>query len=280
LAGLLIALSLMRLPPRTQTRLSTRVDALRLDVYADVQGTRERLTAEDFQVLDNGRPRAKSLIDVSSMPINVVLVLDTSRSTAGPRLSDLISAVDAVLARLRPADRAGLLTFSDVVTPRVPPTFDFEAIHDALKVTHPIGRTSLLDSLLAGFVAASQVRGRTMLILCLDGIENTSFLSRVSVANALRGSEVVLYTVTTRRSESLDGLADLSGGESLVASGKNSLVRAFAGIIDQFRRRYLLNVPLDSDASPGWHRLSVRLTRRHGKVHHRSGYWLPARGGA
>ena len=82
------------------------------------------LTAADFDVRDNGVRQTVALLNVENLPINAVLVLDMSGSTAGRRLTDVASATDALLEGLRPIDRAALTTFNDVISPRVPLTTD------------------------------------------------------------------------------------------------------------------------------------------------------------
>lgn len=261
-------------PAAQRTPFASKVDALRLDVYVDLNDpTDERLTAEDFQVLDNRRARRLSLIDVDAMPINALLLLDGSRSTAGADLATILSAANAVLDRLVPGDRMGLMTFSHSVETWVPLTADLAAVRRGLAGVRSVGRTSLIDAVLAGMAAASGASGRTLLLVCSDGIDNTSFLSRGSLETVLRGSEVVIYTVSTGRGEDLTDLAAVTGGVAFTARGPGGLAKTFASVIAQFRSRYLLSVALDSDISPGWHDLSVTLTRRRGKVHHRAGYW-------
>lgn len=273
-ARLILTAAAMLPPLQAQTRFSSNVDALRLDVYVDLNDPAvPRLTAEDFEVLDNGRVRRATLIDVEAMPINVALLLDGSRSAAGADLASMVSAVNAVLDRIVAGDRVGLMTFSDLVETRAPFTSDLAVVRRGLANARSAGRTSLIDAVLAGVVAASGAGGRTMLLVCSDGLDNTSFLSRASVETLLRGSEVVVYTVTTGRGEDLVGLAEATGGAAFEARGPGGLTKTFARVIEQFRSRYLLSVALDSGASPGWHDLSVRLARRGGKVHHRAGYW-------
>jgi VWFA-related protein len=274
LLTLVLVVTALPVPQQAQTRFSSKVDALRLDVYVDLtEPGGSRLTAEDFAVLDNGRPRRATLIDVDAMPINVALLLDGSLSMAGADLPAMVSAVDAVLERILPDDRVGLMTFSDLVETRAPFTSDVAAVRRALANARSVGRTSLTDAVLAGVVAASGAEGRTMLLVCSDGLDNTSFLSRASVEAVLRGSEVVVYTVTIGRGEDLVGIAEATGGAAFSASGPGGMAKTFANAIANFRSRYLLSVTLDSDSSPGWHDVSVKLTRRQGKVRHRAGYW-------
>ena len=64
LLTLVLVVTALPAPQQAPTRFSSKVDALRLDVYVDLKDPAgSRLAAEDFAVLDNGRPRTATLID-------------------------------------------------------------------------------------------------------------------------------------------------------------------------------------------------------------------------
>src|SRR5690348_13738867 len=104
--------------------LGVRVDVLVTKAGRPIAG----LTAEDFEVRDNGVPQRVSLASVADLPVNAVLVLDTSESTSGPKLTRLVEAAHGLVDRLHSADRAALITFSHAVNLRVPSTADFRLI--------------------------------------------------------------------------------------------------------------------------------------------------------
>lgn len=276
--GLLALLVCLVLSPSAQgfrqRSFSARVDAVRLDVFVRLdRPSLHRLTVEDFEVLEDGKRHSISLMQSESIPINVVLVLDTSRSTRGAPFNDTVRAVHALIDRLRPDDRISVLTFDDLVHTHIRLTSDIDEVRARMASLGNIGRSSILDSLVAGLSVATATTGRTLLLVCSDGIDNTSVLSRDAVDDVVRGSEAVLYTVLTGPGRSLDGLAELSGGYSVRARGTN-LSEAFEGVIEQFRTRYLLSFYVQPSSTPEWRRIEVRLRGRAGRVHHRAGYWL------
>ena len=61
--------------------LGVRVDVLVTDGSKPVAG----LTASDFELRDNGVVQTIDVLDASDVPVNAVLALDTSASTAGQR---------------------------------------------------------------------------------------------------------------------------------------------------------------------------------------------------
>jgi hypothetical protein len=100
--------------PTPQTTFRAGVDLVRLDVSV-VRGAQpvHGLTTRDFSIVDNGvRQRIESVTLLTDLPVSVIMVLDTSGSVAGERLTHLIDAAHGLLVALRPDDRAALLTFS------------------------------------------------------------------------------------------------------------------------------------------------------------------------
>src|SRR5436190_1383729 len=99
LAPALVALALLRSGPAldaqkqsfSSTTLGVRVDVLVTDGRNPVGG----LTAADFELRDNGILQTIDVVDSSDVPVNAVLALDTSMSTAGQRQRDLVAAAEA-----------------------------------------------------------------------------------------------------------------------------------------------------------------------------------------
>src|SRR5688572_9692012 len=117
IAAALLPSGLSSSPPQSfsSSTLAVRVDVLVTDGRVPIAG----LSASDFELRDNGVVQSIDIVDSSDVPINVVLALDTSASIRGQRQADLIAASRALLAGLKPSDRAALTTFSHVVGPRV-----------------------------------------------------------------------------------------------------------------------------------------------------------------
>src|SRR5437764_1788191 len=73
------------------------------------------LTAQDFEVRDNGVPQQITTIAVEKVPLDLTFLLDASASVDGPTLDRLKTAVTDTAALLRPADRARLIAISQVL---------------------------------------------------------------------------------------------------------------------------------------------------------------------
>ena len=171
--------------------LAVRVDVLVTDGRVPVGG----LTAQDFELRDNDVAQAIEIVESAGVPINVVLALDTSNSTQGARQANLVAASEALLDGLKPEDRAALTTFSHAVAPRLALTPDLVAL-----------------------TATLAQAGRSLVVLCTDGSDISSWLRPADVVDSARRSSAVIYGVmpTDARSVSpVEALTDATGGGML-----------------------------------------------------------------
>jgi VWFA-related protein len=257
--------------------VGVRVDVLVTDGRAPVAG----LTANDFELRDNGVAQRVEVISAGDVPINAVLALDTSASLLGKRQRDLVSAADSLLDGLTPADRASLTTFSHVVRPRIGLTADMASVRDALHHLAPKGETSLMDGVYTALVSTLDEPGRFLVVVCTDGGDTTSWLQPGEVVAVARRTNAVLYAVTSadaKRSDALKQLADTTGGRLLPVASSGELRDAFQRILAEFRSRYVLAYSPDGVAPGGFHRIEVSVPRRHVTIKARPGYAGPDAG--
>ena len=114
LAALVPGTSAQQQPPRFAAGTAV--------VSIDVLVTRDgkpvtNLTAADFDVRDSGAAQPVQLNGIESVPVALLLALDTSASVRGPALDQLKDAAKAAVSGLRAGDQAALLTFSQNVAP-------------------------------------------------------------------------------------------------------------------------------------------------------------------
>jgi len=110
-------------------------------------------------------------------PATLEVVLDRSGSMHDGKLEAALTALDALVARLDPTDRFGLVVFDDQVEVVVPagPLTDKPAVREALRRVAPGGMRNLSAGYLRGLQEARRVadgRGATLLLLS-DGHANT-----------------------------------------------------------------------------------------------------------
>ena len=259
--------------------LGVRVDVLVTDGRIPVAG----LKATDFELRDNGVLQTIDVVDTSDIPVNAVLALDTSASTLGQRQMDLVAAGEALLDGLKPDDRAALTTFSHVVAPGIGLTADLAEVRRALRGIEPAGETAIMDGAYVALTATLAQTGRSLVVVCTDGYDTSSWLQPAEVLESAKRSNAVVYAVTAakaRRRSPLQDLADATGGQMLQVTSSGDLRGAFQKILQDFRSRYILAYSPQGVSVEGFHQLDVRVKRRGLTVKARPGYVGVARSGS
>lgn len=279
-----------------------RVDGVRLDVLVTDGGRPvPGLTAADFEVRDNGVPQQIGIVNIGDVPVSVVLALDLSRSVSGPKLAALRRAGSSLLDALAPTDAAGLVSFNTAVVAETPLSTDLAATRRALDASVSRGDTALVDAALAAMLIGDTDAGRTLVVLFSDGVDTCSFSSDAVVIETAKRVNGVVYAVRSRYARSRGGevltdesgvprrsstrfmwmddhdfLPDLTaatGGRVVDVDGNGDPGPAFAQILQEFRRRYVITYTPTGVTGGGWHRLDVRVARRGARVQTRTGYF-------
>jgi VWFA-related protein len=269
-----VAWLLVPLVARQQV-FTSRVDSVRLDVLVTANNQPVTgLTAADFEIRDNGVLQQVDHVSFEKVPLNLVLALDMSGSLRADALAHLREASRALLDGLRPDDRSGLVTFSQEVLRRVPPTKDTSSIRTAINAAEPQGQTALIDASHAAITFAASPTERGLVVIFSDGLDTTSWLTSDLALETAKRSEVVTYGVRvgTLDDEFLGDLTDATGGRLLQLNSTDALRATFIQILEEFRHRYLVSFTPRGVASDGWHRLQVRVKQRGAVVRTRAGY--------
>jgi VWFA-related protein len=261
--------------PREQATFRTRTAGVRVDVLATRSGRPVRgLTIADFVLLDNGVPQTIQSADPEGVPLHVILALDTSASLAGTRLTTLINACQALVDHLQDRDAVTVLTFQRRIDLLTQESRDHAAVRATLAGLRSGGATSLRDATYAGLMLPTSATERALLIVFTDGRDTGSWLTHEAVLDAARTSNAVTYGVVIPDEDGsqsfLEQAADLTGGRLLRASD-DDLRSSFQEVLAEFRARYLLTYS-PADATPGWHRIDVRLRSGKGEIRARRGY--------
>ena len=112
----------------------SRVESVRLDVLVTAGGEPvQGLSADDFEVRDNGERQQVTMIAAGALPLDVVLALDMSASLTPDRLDALRTASSALLDALEADDRAALATFSHAIVRRQPLTHEHVLVRRAMQ---------------------------------------------------------------------------------------------------------------------------------------------------
>jgi VWFA-related protein len=297
-----LALTLLLFLQPVQFRISTV--AVPVDVFVSDDGKAiAGLTREDFEVYDEGRLQRVDDVSFGTVPVNVMLVLDTSTSVAGEKLRHLRSAADAFLRELAEDDRAGLLTFSHHLKLRSPLSSEHAALSRLLDDVVAEGATSWRDALFATLEILEPVRERPMVLLFTDGADTYSWLTEDQMPPIIERSDAIVYAVTSEedlgtpdlrlareqtsylearrerreRTRLLRRLTEESGGRLVETRSSDRLQATFLEILNEMKARYVLTYSPTSPVNEGWHDIEVRVKRRGAEVHARRGYYYAAK---
>ncbi len=173
------------------------------------------LRREDFRVLEDGREQPLSDLRLRRVPVDVLLLIDSSSSVAN-NFEDFRRAAEEFAARLAPDDRVSLLKFDDRVELLQDWTASRVQLRRALRRLSPGMFTRFNDAL---YLAAREqfkdpTRRRAAVVLS-DGIDSGRGASTAAQAlRALLEASVGVYCISNtgieraRKSAELDALLD------------------------------------------------------------------------
>lgn len=253
----------------------SRRDVVRLDVLVTERNRPVLgLKAADFTVLDNGVPQQVDFVSFDEAPLNVVLTLDVSGSMTGERLDDLRAAGHAVVAQLRPGDRAALVSFNEGLSLGAGLTLELDRVRSALDRGVAEGLTSLVDASFAGLTIGAVDTGRSVMLVFSDGLDTSSWLEPEMVIDAAKRASVLVSGVSVGRA-SVPFLADLvhvTGGDLVGLPSTRNLRPTFVRLLAEYRQRYLLGYSPAGVPADGWHKVDVKVSRPNATIKVRAGY--------
>jgi Ca-activated chloride channel homolog len=178
------------------------------------------LPRERFEVFEDGVRQEISYFEYIDVPLDVVLLIDTSSSMYN-KLRAIRLAAAAFARALRPGDRAAVLTFNEHVTHGMPLTAESQILETAIRSVSAGGGTSLYDSIyiaLRGLSSGSflpavtaldtggvgrggggghqddRLRRRAIVVLT-DGTDTTSLMTFEMLREDVRRANVMIYAV-------------------------------------------------------------------------------------
>ena len=261
------------------------------------------LQRDDFEVFENGVKQEIAYFAPVENPFTVAILIDTSRSALFD-LQDIQEAAIAFVDKMRPADRALVVTFSTDVAVLAEPTSDHEVLRNAIRSSRPGGNTRVYDAIKSVLNdKLARVEGRTALVLFTDGVDNDS--RNATLESALQQaakSETLIYPVQfstydyikarspasefkppegsgfseqdyQRADVFLHQLAETSGTGVYPAFDISDLERAIGSIVDELHNEYSIGYYPRTKGQPGETRtVEVRVNRPQLAVRARSGY--------
>jgi VWFA-related protein len=202
-------------------------------------------------VTENGKPAEVVSVTPSSstsVPLELVLAIDTSGSMAGGTLAQAQTAAIGLLRSLAPGDRAALISFDTQVRVEQPSTADLSTVIAAIGRLSARGNTALYDAVAKSADLTSQAQNaRRAVVLLTDG-EDYGGLSKLSREESLArsvASQTIFYTIgvgSEMDTAYLTQLAQGSGGRFFPAAQAAELPAIYAAIQERLRSYFVLTV--------------------------------------
>ena len=272
-----------------------KVDVRLVNVFTSVTdpkgGPVPGLQKSNFQLLEDGKPQEIRIFQKeSSVPLNIVLEIDTSLSTRKDLHLELEAAKQFVHATVRPStDRLAVFTVSETVSEVVPFTGDLKRIDRGITNIRNGAATALFDALQLGSEALHERDGRKVIVLITDGGDTISQTSYQSALRAALEAEAIVYSIIVVPIESDAGrniggehaliqASDDTGGRYYYAKDIQQIQKAFAQISDELRTQYLLAYyPSRKLSDSAFRRIEIKVTDVPDadklKAHYRTGYY-------
>lgn len=168
------------------------------------------LSKDDFRVWEDGRQQPLSDLALRQVPVDVLLMVDSSSSVAAS-FEDFRRAAEQLAERLAPEDRFGLLKFDDKVELLLDWTRSRAQLRRSLARLSPGVFTRFNDALyLAAREQFSKGQRRQAAVVLSDGIDSgRGYASIETTLRALLEAQVSVYVIANTRIERARKKAEL-----------------------------------------------------------------------
>jgi len=241
------------------------------------------LTQSDFVILEDKVPQTIETFsdDISSLPLFVAVLMDTSPSTAGKLKFQQESAMNFIQSVVKARkDRVLFGTFDDQVTLLQDFTDKLDLLDKAVYGVKTMGKQTALFDAIWEFCDQKMrsVPGRRVLLLVTDG-EDT--YSRANIRDAIeiaQRTETTIFAISTKagflatvpgveagqvadkKDRDLQTLAEETGGAAFFTGDMISLERAFNRIGRELRAQYLVTYnPTNKEYDGRFRKIDVKL---------------------
>ncbi len=273
------------------------------------------LRRQDFKIFENGKEQEIAYFGTSDKPFTVILMIDTSPSTAY-KIEEIQQAAVNFVEQLQPQDSVMVIEFSGGIKVRTEPTNNRETIFKAIRKANFGDGTSLYDAV--DFTIKKRlgkIEGRKAIVLFTDGVDTTSRHSTYErTVDDSEESDALFFPIYyntffdmnggggtlgginsgqmggilraggvssadyQRGRQYLNDLAAYTGGRVFrPESTPGGLSAAFEGIAEELRRQYSIGyVPVDEGKQGQRKDIKVRVDRPNVIVRSRDSYIVGA----
>lgn len=275
------------------------------------------LSQDNFKIFEDGKEQEIAYFGTSDKPFTVILLIDTSPSTAY-KIDEIHRAAAAFVDQLKPQDNVMVIEFASNINVLTESTNDRERIYKAIRKADWGDGTSLYDAVDFSLrKRLSKIEGRKAIVLFTDGVDTTSMRSTYDkTIDMAEESDCLIFpiyyntffqqprntggmgwpggigTIRSPRGQSaedyavgkkyLDELAMYTGGRVFRPEATpGGLTAAFEGIAEELRRQYNIGYIPAEEGKPGQRRqIKVRVDRPNLVLRARDSYIVGAKAAA
>ena len=282
--------------PQVPFRAGVEVVSLNVTVTDGTQRYVTDLTADDFNVFEDGVKQDVTFFNRTNLPIALALLLDTSASME----SKLPTAQEAAIGfarRLRTQDLAEVIDFDSRVVVLAPFTNGASDLEQAIHKTSAGGSTSLYNAVYIALKDLKKVIAknteeirRQAIVLLSDGEDTSSLLPFEEVLDLAKRSETAIYAIGLRTNDGpgstskgfkeaefvLRQFAQETGGRSYFPAQISELAAIYGQIADELSSQYTVGYTSRNGRRDGsWRRVVVRVARQNLTARTKLGYFAP-----
>jgi VWFA-related protein len=252
------------------------------------------LTAEDFEIVERGKPQRIKFFAPGDAalapPLHLGFLLDTSGSMQLD-MKDVRTAAIKFLNQNEHARDVTLVDFDTEVRVARYGADDYPRLIERIRGRKPDGWTALYDALGVYLDGASRLDGQKILVAYTDGGDTRSALNAGEVADLLKASDVTMYIIgylehqsaSIRNNARMEMMrfSALTGGQAFFPTSLKELDGVYEKIHREIAARYTLGYTSSDERTDGaWRSVEVKLKRtdlKSAKLRTRPGYFAPYR---
>jgi Ca-activated chloride channel homolog len=237
------------------------------------------LQQQDFRIYEDGVEQSIAHFSNVDQPFSVVLLMDTSGSTAS-FLDQIKGAAKSFIEQLRPLDTVRPVYFhGQIKALTAKSTNDRNLLSAALDEMGPgpinMG-TRLYDAVDFALGLLKPVSARKAVILFTDGENTWGKATMKSTLQEAAESDIIVYTLQYSDKPAqkyLQQLAERTGGRYFVAADTNMIRQSFAEVAEELRRQYVIGYyPRESTQRGQERKIKVKVNRERSVVRARKSY--------
>jgi len=271
-------------------RVNENIDVVVQEIPVSVKGyLKTPLTIDELHLIDSGVDTPiDSLTRAADLPLNVVLLLDSSESM----LEELPVLKEAARGFARNVlednrNRIALVAFTERVWWLTGFTNNLRAIDDSLEQLAPRGETHLYDATIRMLFELQKVPGRRALVVLTDGANQGGDFEIDHVVHYARYSGVPIYPIIQNsmlaklryiplakmEAERYAEIAEEAGASYFIVRKASQLPEVYEAIAKELRNQYIIRFRAETRGKDIWRPIRLTSDRKEIKLRTPKGYF-------